>query len=204
MENFERQARQAELRDAIGKLVARQRTIVEQEIKELVAARVNHTSTLDSLNSSHTDACCAEAIGQPNEREEIARDIATTSAKIHGVDSIIANKQTEIKQIHEQLEPLENELRKLDLEESRAVWLAEIQQSFNEGKEEIRQILALTKSHTDRVTHLRSKYNGVVNDVRAAAFSAAEKLANAHSGFRVSEAFTPEEIRELRAAKLVV
>jgi hypothetical protein len=80
--------------------------------------------------------------------------------------------------------------------------LAEIGQSFDEGRNEIKQLLVLRKNFADRLAALRSKYDGATQ-VRVAAKGAAEKLEAASCGVQMGDTFTPAELKEMRDTNLI-
>lgn len=90
-------------------------------------------------------------------------------------------------------------------------WLAEIEQSFNEGRNEIKQLLVLRKNFADRLAALRSKYDSASTSkydsastqVRVAAKGAAEKLEAASIGVQMGDTFTPGELKEMRDTNLI-
>jgi hypothetical protein len=81
--------------------------------------------------------------------------------------------------------------------------LAEIEQSFKDGVEEVKMLFVLEKNFSDRVVMLRSKYDSEGTDVRSAAYGAAEKLSSARNGVRLQEILSPADVKEMRAAKLI-
>ena len=81
-------------------------------------------------------------------------------------------------------------------------WLAEIEQSFQRGRNEIKQLLVLRKNFADRLAALRSKYDGATQ-VRVAAKGAAEKLEAASCGVQMGDTFTPAELKEMRDTNLI-
>jgi hypothetical protein len=197
-----RHERQQELSESIEGLEG-QRAKIAQDVKGLEVKRNEHVGKLESLKKAHATACRAEALGQSNDREKIDRDIAAASAKAAGFTTLISEKQAEISRIVDQVAPLEAEFNKLNLEEHRERCLAEIEQSFKDGVEEVKMLFVLEKNFSDRIGMLRSKYDNEATDVRSAAYGAAEKLSSARNGVRLQEILSPADVKEMRAAKLI-
>ena len=189
--------RKQELQKAIG-VFETHRDKLAGEAKNLDTKRAQHAENLEALKRKYSDACRAEALGQPNDREKLERDIATTSAKLAGTETLIAEKDAERKKLADDHAPVEEELKRIIAAENRERLLAEVEQHFRIGKDEVKGLISLRLTLTNRVELLRSPSYGADPVVRSAASHAAELLANASSGVRMHETFTAAELVELK------
>jgi len=166
------------------------------EVRELHQKRDEHAQKLESIKQRNSAACRLEALSEPNDREQIERELATTSAKLSGMETLLAEKIAERVGLDAERAPVEKEFQALLLAERREQLLAEVEQIFQRCKSDLKDQIRLRLSNMHSIVRLRSKYE---EDpfVRRQAQRFAELLANASGGVRMHELFTIQELKEL-------
>lgn len=188
--------RQQELAHKVEQLQARRGKLLDEK-KGFEAKHHENAEKLQQAEAKRLEACRREALGEPNDRETIEREISTLTANGTGLEVLIKQKNLEVGSLNVELEPINLELTALVQAQERERLAAEIETIFQDGKKEVMQWFAREFGHNKRIAHLRSNYEADVS-LKRTAYLAAERLENAKAGRYMEITFSREELAQIR------
>jgi hypothetical protein len=190
-------------------MATRTREDLEAVIEKLNSSRVKELDAIGTLETKldsqrreraaleekRLAACKLDALGEKNNHASIVEAIAASNVKIDGLEILIAEAHARVTQLRSEMTPLELELQALFSQEEIERQTRKLQELKRKGLD---AGLAYWRAHAN-LTRAETELSTAFTDerLRSAGRDFAVSLeAAVKNGMRVSELFTPEELKE--------